>query len=165
MLSKGQKKLQEEYRFLRKKAPLETILGQAAPIKIDKNKKDFLHWKGSIIGPKNSPYAGGTYFFEMKFTNEYPNIGPIDVRMKTPIYHPNINNSNGHICVQYLSSWKNTNDIAGIVNTIFDLLDNPNPASSYNSLDINKAQEFNRKYAMIEQNFDWNNTWDKGWNL
>ena len=160
-MSTGTKKLQEEYKFLRKSGILATILGQAAPI----SKKDFLHWKGSIIGPKNSPYANGTYFFEMKFTNEYPNRGPIDVRMKTPIYHPNINNSNGHICVQYLSRWRNTNDVAGIVNTIFDLLDNPNPASSYNSVDINKSQEFNRKYAMIEQTFDWNNTWDKGWNL
>ena len=117
-MSTGTKKLQEEYKFLRKSGILATILGQAAPI----SKKDFLHWKGSIIGPKNSPYADGTYFFEMKFTNEYPNRGPIDVRMKTPIYHPNINNSNGHICVQYLSSWRNTNDVAGIVNTIFDLL-------------------------------------------
>lgn len=26
----------------------------------------------------------------MKFTNDYPNKGPIDVRMKTPIYHPKI---------------------------------------------------------------------------
>lgn len=159
-MSHGIKKLQEEYRFLRKNGILATISGTVSPIK-----KDFLHWFGSIVGPRNTPYAGGTYYFEMKFTNEYPDKGPIDVRMKTPIYHPNITNSNGHICVQYLSSWNNSNDIAGIVNTIFDLLDNPNPSSSYNSTNISKAQEFNQKYAMIEQNFDWDNIWDKGWNF
>jgi ubiquitin-protein ligase len=85
--------------------------------------------------------------------------------MRTPIYHPNISNSNGHICVQYLSSWKNSNDIAGIVNIIFDLLNNPNPASSYNSTNIDKAREMNQKYATTEQNYDWNIVWDKGWNF
>lgn len=159
-MSTGIKKLQEEYRFLRKSGILATIGGTAKPIN-----KDFLHWYGILEGPKNTPYAGGTYYFEMKFTNDYPNTGPIDVRMRTPIYHPNISNLNGHICVQYFSSWQNTYDIAGIVNTIFDLLDNPNPASSYNSVNTSKAQEFNRKYALLEQNFDWNNSWEKGWSF
>lgn len=157
-MSTGVKKLQEEYKFLRKNGILATVGASVSPIR-----KDFLHWFGCLVGPKNTPYEGGTYYFEMKFTNEYPIKGPIDVRMKTPIYHPNITNSNGHICVQYLSSWQSTNDVAGIVNTIFDLLDTPNPKSAYNSTNILKAKELNQKYAMNEQTFDWNNAWDKGW--
>lgn len=159
-MSTGIQKLQEEYKFMRKNGVLASVGGGARPIQ-----KNFLHWYGSIEGPKNTPYYGGTYYFEMKFTNEYPKKGPIDVRMKTPTYHPNINCSNGHICVEYLSSWKDTYDVAGIVNTVFDLLNDPNPASAYNSTNVPKAEEFNRKYAIPEQNFDWNNTWDKGWNL
>lgn len=158
-MSTGVKKLQEEYKFMRKNGILSSIGGQCCPVV----KNDFLHWKGFISGPKNTPYAGGTYYFEMKFTNEYPNKGPIDVRMKTPTYHPNINSSNGHICVEYFSGWKNTNDVAGIAETIFDLLNNPNPASSYNSTDISKSSNFNQKYAVENQNIDWNNSWDKGW--
>jgi ubiquitin-protein ligase len=158
-MSTGVKKLQEEYKFIRKSGILATVGGSCCPV----NKTDFLHWYGCILGPKNTPYAGGTYYFEMKFTNEYPNKGPIDVRMKTPTYHPNINSSNGHICVQYFSGWKNTNDVAGIVTTIFDLLNNPNPASSYNSTDTSKSADFNRRYANENQKFDWNNSWDKGW--
>ena len=160
-MSTGIKKLQEEYRFLRKNVILAAIGGGASPIQ-----KDFLHWRGSIEGPKNTPYFGGTYYFEMKFTNEYPNKGPIDVRMKTPIYHPNIHNSKGHICVEYLSNWQSSNDVAGIVNSIFDLLKEPNPSSAYNITNIKKAEEFNRRYAAVpEQNYDWNNVWDKGWNF
>lgn len=159
-MSTGIKKLQEEHKFMRKSGLLAQISGSAAPIK-----KNYLHWKGCIMGPKNTPYAGGTYFFEMKFTEEYPNKGPIDVRMKTPVYHPNINCSNGHICVNYLSSWKNTNDIAGIVSVVFDLLNDPNPGSAYNSTNISKAEEFNKKYAIVDQNIDWDSPglWDKGW--
>lgn len=159
-MSTGIKKLQDEFTFLRKNGILATIGGSVTPVK-----KDFLHWFGCIVGPKKTPYEGGTYYFEMKFTNDYPNKGPIDVRMKTPIYHPNISNSNGHICVQYFSSWQNTYDVAGIANAIFDLLDNPNPGSSYNSTDENKSKEFNQKYALQDQTYDWSSSWDKGWSM
>ena len=159
-MSTGIKKLQDEFTFLRKNGILATIGGSVAPVK-----NDFLHWFGSIVGPKNTPYEGGTYYFEMKFTNDYPNKGPIDVRMKTPIYHPNISNSNGHICFQYFSSWQNTYDVAGIANSIFFLLANPNLGSSYNSTDENKSKEFNQKYALQDQTYDWSSSWDKGWSM
>ena len=159
-MSTGIKKLQDEFTFLRKNGILATIGGSVAPVK-----NDFLHWFGSIVGPKKTPYEGGTYYFEMKFTNDYPNKGPIDVRMKTPIYHPNISNSNGHICFQYFSSWQNTYDVAGIANSIFFLLANPNLGSSYNSTDENKSKEFNQKYALQDQTYDWSSSWDKGWSM
>ena len=156
--STGIKKLQEEYKYIRKKGILATIGGSAAPIK-----KDFLHWCGCLTGPKNTPYSGGTFYFEMKFTNDYPNSGPIDVQMRTPIYHPNIYSGNGHVCVSYLSKWQNTHNIVGIVNSIFDILDTSNPSSSYNGVDPKKAEEFKNKYASDNQNIDWNSSWNKGW--
>ena len=159
-MSTGIKKLQEEYKFIRKSGILASIKGTAKPVQ-----KDFLHWFGFIEGPKNSPYDKGIYYFEMKITTDYPNKAPIDVRMKIPIYHKNISNSQGHICFSYLSNWQNTNDIAGIAFAIFDLLRNPNPGSPYNSTNLSKAREFNQNYAMRLQTYDWNNSWDKGWNF
>lgn len=87
------------------------------------------------------------------------------IKVRTPIYHPNIDSSNGHICDSYFSDWKNTYDICGIINAIFDLLDDPNPGSAYNKTNVEKAKEFKQKYATLDQNFDWNNSWNKGWNL
>lgn len=164
--STGIKKLEEEYKKIRKKPVFTQIQGGIAPVKKYENgkaKRDFLHWSGNITGPKDTPYYGGIYYFEMKFTNEYPKRGPIDVQMRTKIYHPNIDSSNGHICVSYFSSWKETYDVIGIVNAIFDLLDDPNPDSSYNSVNNEKAKEFNSKYATLDQEYDWNNSWGKGW--
>jgi len=154
----GIKKLQEEYKKIRKEGILTTILGTAAPIK-----KDFLHWRGNICGPKNTPYDKGIYYFEIKFTNEYPNKAPIDVQMRTKTYHPNIYSSNGHICNSYFSNWNKENNVYGIINAIHDLLTNPNPSSSYNCLDEKKAKEFNLKYATSNQEYDWDNSWNKGW--
>jgi ubiquitin-conjugating enzyme E2 D/E len=155
-------KLQEEYFDINKKGILASIQGSVAPIKNKDKKKDFLHWHGSICGPKNTPYYNGLYYFEIKFTKEYPIKGPL-VQMRTKIYHPNINSSNGHICDTYISDWKKEYNIFGIVHAIHDLLKEPYPPSSYNSLDEKKAAEFNLKYATLDQKYDWENCWNQGW--
>jgi ubiquitin-protein ligase len=159
-MSTGVTKLQTEYKKIRKKGILATIGGSASPIN-----GDFLHWFGCLIGPRNTPYSDGVYYFEIKFPNEYPAKGPIDVQMRTPIYHPNISSSNGHICETYISEWEDTHDVVGIVNTIFDLLEDHNEGSSYQNIDLEKAKMFNDKYATEEQTFDWNKSWGKGWDL
>lgn len=156
----GIKKLQEEFKKIRKKNIFGAIQGSVAPIE-----DDFLHWSGCFTGPKNTPYSDGIYYFEIKFTNEYPEEGPIDVQMRTKTLHPNIDISNGHICDSYFSNWKNTYDVVGIVNAIFDLLDDPNPDDGYRSHDIEKAKILNLKYATDDQEIDWNNSWNKGWNI
>ena len=163
-MSKGVEKLKDEYQRYERGSKMLEDIGCAFFIPIN---DDYLHWAGVINGPKNSPYENGRYFFEMKFTNNYPNEGPIDVRMKTPIYHPNINNLDGHIYLNYLYKWKNTYNIAGIALAIFELLFYPNPSNSYKPINISKAKEFNKKYAYSQcfHSIDWNNSWDKGWNL
>ena len=158
-MSKGITKLQEEDKYIRKSGILANIGGSAAPIN-----KDYFHWMACFIGPKNSPYMGGLYFIEFKFNYNYPDQGPIDVQMRTPTYHPNIDCSTGHICVTYFSEWKNTNNIVGIVNTVFDLLAEENPGNGYHDHNIEKAEQYKNSYAYENQNYDWNNSWDKGWN-
>ena len=156
-MSTGITKLQGEHKFLKKSGILATHGGTAAPIK-----KNYLHWSGIIEGPKNSPYERGTFYFEMKFKNTYPEPGCIeDVQMRTPIIHPNISSSNGHICVSYISQWNNTNTVAGIVNSIFELLKNP----SNTSYDTSKARNYTSLYANINQNINWDNCWNKGWTV
>ena len=158
--STGIKKLQEEYKSIRRKKIFAAIQGSVAPIE-----NDFLHWSGCFSGPKDTPYSDGTYYFEIKFTNEYPKKGPIDVQMRTKIYHPNIDIYNGHICDSYFSNWKETNNVVGIVNAIFDLLDEPNDGDGYRLINTKKAEEINLKYATEDQEYDWSNSWNKGWNL
>lgn len=159
-MSTGIKKLQEEHKFLRQKGILATFGACAGPIK-----KDYLHWRGIIQGPKNTPYEGGTFLFEMKFNEKYPEKGSvIDVQMRTPTYHPNITCSNGHICVDYINDWKDNCTIVGIISSIFQLLGGAESSSNYNGVDIQKAKNFTSKYAGENQNISWDSCWNKGWN-
>jgi len=153
----GLEKLQDEFKEIRKCESLCQIGGSAGPIK-----KDYFHWKALFIGPKNTPYMYGLYYLEMKFPENYPISGP-EVRMRTPTYHPNIDNKNGHICVGYLSEWKKEYNIIGIINVVFDLLGSPNPDSAYNKLDNKKAESFRIKFAKENQIYDWDKCWDDGW--
>lgn len=155
-MSTGITKLQAEHKFLKKSGILATHGGTAAPLK-----KNYLHWFGNIEGPKNSPYERGTFYFEMKFKKTYPEPGCIeDVQMRTPIVHPNISCTTGHICVSYISDWKKTNTIGGIVNSIFELLNNPSSTP-----DTTKAKNYTRLYAHTNQNINWDNSWNKGWTI
>ena len=165
-MSKGLTKLQAEYKYIRKSGCLAQIGGAAGPIRID-GKPDYFHWSACFIGPKGSPYERGLFFIEMKFDSNYPDSCPIDVQMRTPTYHPNIDRNNGHICVSYTwpYAWKNTNNIVGIINAVWDLLAMEHPTNGYQVENIEKAKEFKSRYAYESQQYDWKNSWNKGWSL
>ena len=64
------------------------------------DEKDQYHWQATIMGPDDSPYAGGVFFLNIHFPTDYP-FKPPKCNFTTRIYHPNIN-SNGSICLDIL---------------------------------------------------------------
>ena len=60
-----------------------------------------------IIGPDNTPYENGFYFFQVKFPNDYPYKHP-DVKYMTTMkgvrFNPNLY-ENGKVCLSILGTW------------------------------------------------------------
>ena len=84
------------------------------------------HWQATIMGPDDSPYAGGVFFLDIHFPADYP-FKPPKVHFTTRIYHCNIN-SNGGICLDILKDqWSPALTISKVLLSICSLLTDPNP--------------------------------------
>ena len=87
---------------------------------------DIYRWEGIILGPSDSPYAGGVFKLKILFPTDYPFKCPT-VTFLTKIYHPNINSS-GIICLDILKNqWSPALTISKVLLSICSLLTDPNP--------------------------------------
>ncbi|KAJ7927631.1 putative ubiquitin-conjugating enzyme, partial [Mycena leptocephala] len=62
--------------------------------------ENMFQWQATIMGPDESPYAGGAFFLSISFPVNYPFIPP-KVSFTTKIYHPNID-TDGSVCMDIL---------------------------------------------------------------
>jgi ubiquitin-protein ligase len=80
--------------------------------------EDLFHWQATIMGPDDSPYAGGVFFLNIHFPADYP-FKPPKVNFTTRIYHCNIN-SNGGICLDILKDqWSPALTISKVSDTTY----------------------------------------------
>ena len=87
---------------------------------------DMYRWEGVIIGPSDSPYAGGVFKLRIIFPVDYPFKCP-SVTFTTKIYHPNISSA-GIICLDILKNqWSPALTISKVLLSICSLLTDPNP--------------------------------------
>lgn len=72
------------------------------------DEEDILKGYALIIGPKETPYSGGNYFFEFKFPQDYPHSPPTinyctngdNIRFNPNLY------TNGKVCISILNTWR-----------------------------------------------------------
>ena len=72
------------------------------------DENDILKGKALIIGPPNTPYEGGYFFFKFQFPTNYPHQPPVVTYCtnegKTR-FNPNLYRS-GKVCLSVLNTWK-----------------------------------------------------------
>ncbi|EXB72469.1 Ubiquitin-conjugating enzyme E2 10 [Morus notabilis] len=164
------KRILKELKDLQKDPPTSCSAGPVA--------EDMFHWQATIMGPPDSPYAGGVFLVTIHFPPDYPFKPPkgsdfslslslslshigglLQVAFRTKVFHPNIN-SNGSICLDILKEqWSPALTISKVLLSICSLLTDPNPddplvpeiAHMYKT-DRNKyettARSWTQKYAM-----------------
>ena len=146
------KKRLEAMKYIKRefdKLQSDTILSLGCTVGLnEKYKNDIFHWKITLIGPIDTPYAGGMFFLTSDFTENYPNEKP-EVKFINKIYHLNVSPHDGHICISTLNSWKPKTPMVDVISSIFALFYDQNPKSPYSGemareYETNRA-EFNRK--------------------
>ena len=82
---------------------------------------------GTIAGPPDTPYEGGTYKLEIKIPDTYP-FNPPKVRFVTKIWHPNISSVTGAICLDILKDqWAAAMTLRTVLLSLQALLAAPEP--------------------------------------
>lgn len=129
------------------------------------SKDDILCGQAMIIGPADTPYEQGYYFFDFKFPQDYPHKPPV-VTYHTndgiTRFNPNLYKS-GKVCVSILNTWKGDQwtgcqSISTILLALCTLLNNKpllnEPGLSENHIDFNKYNKIltfmNFKVAMVQ---------------
>ncbi|KAK1666160.1 hypothetical protein QYE76_054319 [Lolium multiflorum] len=112
------KRIQKELKDLQKDPPTSCSAGPVG--------EDMFHWQATIMGPSDSPYAGGVFLVTIHFPPDYP-FKPPKVAFRTKVFHPNVN-SNGSICLDILKDqWSPALTISKVLLSICSLLCDPNP--------------------------------------
>ncbi|KAL7272153.1 hypothetical protein RUND412_005049 [Rhizina undulata] len=86
----------------------------------------------NLVGPTQTPFENGLFAIHLQMTTSYPQEPP-KARFKTKIFHPNVDERTGDVCVDTLKrDWKLTLTLKDVLVTIRCLLVYPNPTSSLN---------------------------------
>lgn len=86
------------------------------------------HLSGTIQGPADTPYAGGTFHIDIVVPSEYPFVPP-KMKFINKIWHPNISSQTGAICLDILKDqWSPALTIKTALLSLQALLCAPEPS-------------------------------------
>ncbi|CAH1228655.1 UBE2D4 [Branchiostoma lanceolatum] len=132
-------RVQKELAALRKSRPLGIQVSLPS---------DSLHeWEAVIPGPEDSLYKGGKFKIRILLPENYP-LGPPVVHFLTPIYHLNVSQTCGQVCLRFLSEdqWVAGGTIEQVLSALFSLLIRPEEDNAFDHAVLNNYHHFRGTY-------------------
>jgi ubiquitin-protein ligase len=106
-----------------------------------------LRWKAAIVGPEATPYENGVFYVALNLPSDYP-LKPPTVRFLTRIYHCNVSQSDGLVCLECLQDkWSPALTIRHVLAAIVSLLRQPTIVENLTLHDSHSDNQ-NRKHSV-----------------
>lgn len=119
----------------------------AEGITVHINEENLADIQADIEGPPGTPYEGGVFRMKLVLSSDYPHTAPKGYFI-TKIFHPNIRQPSGEICVNTLKKdWQPSHGIRHILLVIRCLLIEPFPDSALNEDAAKLLQEDYEEYC------------------
>jgi ubiquitin-conjugating enzyme (huntingtin interacting protein 2) len=114
---------------------------------------DLTELAGTILGPPDTPYEGGTYKLEIKIPDTYP-FNPPRVRFITKIWHPNISSVTGAICLDILKDqWAAAMTLRTVLLSLQALLAAPEPDDPQDAVVARQFQDNHPTFRKTAQHW------------
>lgn len=118
---------------------------------------NLLHWHALILGPRDTPFADGTFLLSIHFDESFPTRPPL-IKFVSDMFHPNVY-PDGNICLDILQNrWSPTYDVGAVLTSIRSMLNDPNCASPAN---VQAAQLYEKDRVEYERRVQ--ETVEKSW--
>lgn len=108
---------------------------------------DIFKWDVRIVGPDQSPYAGGTFVLRIEFPSQYPFKAPT-LKFLTKIYHPSVKLDNGDVCTDVVGQWGPTLNAKHCIQVVYSMMRSP---ESDHPLEESVAQQLREKPKEFEK--------------
>merc|ERR1712083_1076918 len=116
-------------------------------------KEDLTELSGTIKGPPDTPYEGGTFQVEIKIPDTYP-FNPPKVKFVTKVWHPNISSVTGAICLDILKDqWAAAITLRTVLLSIQAMLAAPEPDDPQDAVVARQYQENNQIFKATAQHW------------
>jgi ubiquitin-conjugating enzyme (huntingtin interacting protein 2) len=73
----------------------------ASGVTVTQHGDSLTHMKGTITGPADTVYEGGTFHIDIQIGSSYP-FEPPRMKFLTKVWHPNVSSASGAICLDVL---------------------------------------------------------------
>jgi len=144
----AQQRIQREFREVVKSEEV-----AASGVQLSLVNDDLTELSGTIKGPPDTPYEGGTYQLEIKIPDTYP-FNPPRVRFITKIWHPNISSVTGAICLDILKDqWAAAMTLRTVLLSLQVLIANPEPNDPQDAVVARQFQDNNPIFRLTAQHW------------
>merc|ERR1711902_229589 len=142
----AQQRIQREFREVIKSEEV-----AASGVQLELVNDDLTELSGTIKGPPDTPYEGGTYKLEIKIPDTYP-FNPPRVRFITKIWHPNISSVTGAICLDILKDqWAAAMTLRTVLLSLQALLAAPEPDDPQDAVVARQYQDNYNAFKLTAQ--------------